>query len=56
MNKFNESIEMYEEAIKIGLKGTKQATYFTNKGFANFKLENYGLTIMETTEAIKNDS
>lgn len=47
---------MYDQAIKIGLTGTKQATYYTNKAFANFKLENYGLTIMEATEAIKFDN
>ena len=47
---------MYEQAIKIGLTGTKQATYYTNKAFANFKLENYGLTVMEAGEALKHDN
>lgn len=46
---------MYTEATKIGLTGKQQAIYFTNKAFANFKLENYGLTILDATEAIKAD-
>ena len=29
--------------------------YFTNLAFANYKLENYGLTLLNATEAIKTD-
>jgi len=46
---------MYAEAIKFGVPGKPQAVYYTNSATANFKLENYGLTLLDASEAIKAD-
>lgn len=53
--KFNEAAEQYSEAIQVGLKGRKQATYYTNRAFCNIKLENFGLALHDAGKAIEED-
>ena len=52
---FNEAAEEYTRAIEVGLSGRKQAVYFTNRAFANLKLENYGLALLDSSKAIEID-
>lgn len=54
-NKFLQAIELYTKAIDLKIETEKNAIYLTNRGFANFKIENYGLTILDTTDALKHN-
>jgi hypothetical protein len=37
---------MYSEAILVNPKAKKAAVYYTNRAFANIKLENFGIAII----------
>ncbi len=38
--KYEKAIQVYDEAIKLN---PNNAIYYSNRGFANFRLERYGL-------------
>ena len=55
IGKLNEAHEMYSEAILLGLKGKQGAIYYSNRAFANIKLENYGIAIHDANKALELD-
>eukprot|EP01017_Pseudomicrothorax_dubius_P031151 TRINITY_DN394_c0_g2_i2.p1 TRINITY_DN394_c0_g2~~TRINITY_DN394_c0_g2_i2.p1 ORF type:complete len:490 (-),score=97.11 TRINITY_DN394_c0_g2_i2:61-1530(-) len=55
--KYSEAIDQYSQAIDVSPPGSpKSAVYFSNRAFANIKLENYGLAIEDSESALKADS
>jgi tetratricopeptide (TPR) repeat protein len=50
--KFSEADELYSKAIELN---PKVPAYWSNRSFTNFKLENYGYSIVDATEAIQLD-
>jgi serine/threonine-protein phosphatase 5 len=55
-NQLDLAIEQYTKAIDLNLNdGRKVAIYYSNRAFANLKMENYGFAITDGEEAIKAD-
>jgi len=50
--KYIKAIEMYDEAIKLN---PSSAIYYSNRAFANFKIENYGSCIADADKSIQLD-
>lgn len=50
------AIEEYTKAIECNVSDKRKlAIYYSNRAFANLKLENYGFAISDSEEAIKAD-
>ena len=45
LNKFNESLEKFTQAIEFKIETKKNAIYYSNRAFIHIKLENYGLSV-----------
>ena len=56
VSKFEEALEEYTKAIDLDVAdGKKAAIYYTNRAFAQLKLENYGFALEDSTKAIGKD-
>lgn len=53
--RYDAAVDEYSKAIALKLNSPKSAVYFANRAFAHMKLENYGLAIADSDEAIKLD-
>lgn len=54
--KFEQALDFYTKAIDLDIKDNKKmAIYYSNRAFANIKLENYGFAIEDASQAINKD-
>ena len=54
--KYEEALEEYTKAIDLDVSDAKKAAiYYTNRAFAQLKLENYGFALEDSTKAINKD-
>ena len=55
-SKYEEALEEYTKAIDLDVADNKKAAiYYTNRAFAQLKLENYGFALEDSTKAIGKD-
>jgi len=52
---FTEAIKKYTEAIDLKIETKKNAIYYSNRAFANLKIDNMGLTIEDANKSIEID-
>ena len=55
VSKYDAAVDEYTKAIALKLNSPKSAVYYANRAFAQMKLENYGLAIADSDDAIKLD-
>ena len=54
-NKFEQSAEMYAEAILCKISPSKKSIIYCNRALAQLKLENYGIALVDAVESAKLD-
>ena len=54
-NNFIEAIKKYTQAIELKIETKKNAIYYSNRAFANLKLDHMGLTIEDANKSIEID-
>ena len=55
-SKFEQSIDMYTEAILCKISPSKKSVIYCNRALAALKMENYAIALLDACEALKLDS
>lgn len=54
-NKFEQSVDMYSEAILCKISPAKKSVIYCNRALAQLKLENNAIALFDACEAVKLD-
>ena len=55
-NKFEQSVDMYSEAIQCKISPGKKSVIYCNRALAQLKLENYAIALFDACESVKLDA
>lgn len=55
-NKFEQSVDMYSEAILCKIAPAKKSVLYCNRALAQLKLENYAIALYDACESVKLDN